>query len=113
VNCGNTPVGEYLRPSESQIHAYKDFHAMDLPKGQGKLAAFRKPRGIPHRLKNIFALKPGIIHKELVNGFAGTELGKYDPNGYSHSADTRFAAHNKRVRSNTVKLFHANAPATL
>jgi polar amino acid transport system substrate-binding protein len=93
MNCGNTSAGEYLRPSESQIHVYNDFHAAGLY-NQGKLAAFRKPCGILHCLQNIFAFKPGIIHKKLVNSFAGAELGKYDSNGCSGSADTRLAAHN-------------------
>jgi ferredoxin len=62
-----------------------------------------KPLGILHCLQNIFPFKHGKIRQKLINAFSNAYLRDNHADGYPHSANNRFAAHDAGHLGNTVK----------
>jgi len=64
-----------------------------------------KSGGISQSLHNIFFFKIGIIREKFFTADTFANLTNDHSNGYPHTANTGFAAHNGRVLGYSVKIF--------
>jgi hypothetical protein len=70
------------------------------------LAFFCTPGGVAQGLQDVLALQVRIFREQFVNASASSYLPYDHSNRYSHTANTRLAAHESGLLSDAIELCH-------
>jgi len=81
--------------------------------GESDFSLSGSPCCVLQRLKNVFALKVGIVGENLLDGMASADLADNHAYSDAHPAYARFAAYDGWVLCNAIKFWHIPSLAKL